>query len=418
MNIQAIINPRIRNLKPSATLAINETSRRLAAEGRRIYRLGLGQSPFPVPDFVVTQLRAQAHQKAYLPARGLPELCAAITDHLVRTEGVERSPDHVLVGPGTKELLFLLQLTCEAELLLPTPSWVSYAPQAAILGRDVSWLTSDATHWGLSPQALDAHCQAHPGRTRLLILNYPNNPSGHSYTPAQLIELATICRRHKVLVLSDEIYSGVHYEGGHQSLARHYPEGTIVSNGLSKWCGAGGWRLGWLVFPAQLAALHQAMTALVTETFTSVNSPAQHAAIAALADTPAMADYLQACRCILQALAIFGADCLRRAGANVADAHGGFYLFPRFSALKDIETSAQLCQSLLDDTGVAVLPGSDFGLPAQDLAVRLAFVDFDGERALTAAYDNPVDERFLRKYCTPTVAALEALAAWVVSRRL
>jgi aspartate aminotransferase len=418
MNIMPSVTPTVSGLRPSATLAINETCRRLAEQGREIFRLGLGQSPFPVPAHVVAELQAQAHQKAYLPARGLPELCAAVVAHLNRTEAVERQPERVLIGPGTKELMFLLQFAYQAELILPSPGWVSYQPQATIVGRDYTWLESSDKHWGLSTVALDAHCSREPKRSRLLILNYPNNPSGHCYSEAELRDIAEVCRRHEVVVLSDEIYSGVHFSGEHISIARFYPEGTIVSNGLSKWSGAGGWRLGWFSFPEQLAELHKAMEALITETFTSVSSPVQYAAIAALAENSDMEVYLQGSRLILRELAAFCCGQLRGVGAELVDPSGGFYVFPRFPALQGVESSAGLCSELLRETGVAILPGSDFGRPDGELSARLAFVDFDGATALGAVSGQALNEDFLRQYCAPTVTAVERLAHWIDSRRV
>jgi aspartate aminotransferase len=203
------INPAVRDLGHSATLAINERCQRMLADGCEVIRLGFGQSPFPVPEVVVDELRRQAHQKAYLPVQGLPELRDAVAAYLDRTEGLSYSPKQVLIGPGTKELMFLLQFICEAELVLPSPSWVSYAPQAGITGRPVRWL-SDARDIdaGLDPDALDALCAEQPGRTRLLVLNYPNNPTGSTYTAEQLEAIAKVARKHQVLVLSDEIYAG------------------------------------------------------------------------------------------------------------------------------------------------------------------------------------------------------------------
>ncbi len=140
MNTPASLNSNVRELQPSATLAINEQCQRLQQSGRQVYRLGFGQSPFPVPATVVKALQDNAHQKAYLPTQGLPELRQAVASYLKRTEGIECAAEQIMVGPGSKELMFLLQLTYEAQLLLPAPTWVSYAPQASIIGREVCWL--------------------------------------------------------------------------------------------------------------------------------------------------------------------------------------------------------------------------------------------------------------------------------------
>jgi len=397
----------------------------MLADGRDVIRLGFGQSPFPVPEVVVDELRRQAHRKAYLPVQGLPELRDAVAGFLERTEGLSYPAEQVLIGPGTKELMFLLQFVCEAELLLPSPSWVSYAPQAGITGRPVRWLTDAAdTDTGLDPNALDALCAEEPQRMRLLVLNYPNNPTGGTYTAEQLEAIANVARKHQVLVLSDEIYSGLHFEGQHVSIARFYPEGTIICNGLSKWCGAGGWRLGAFTFPPQLKWLLDAMSALATETFTSVSAPVQYAAVPAFEGGAAMDAYLARVRRILKALMNYAWQELRSAGASAPQPRGGFYLFPNVESLRTrlgIENGANLCSQLLDDTGVAVLPGGDFGRPASELSMRIACVDFDGAAAMqgiaaVAGTDLP-DEAFLREYCQPTVNGIDRLCSWLSQRR-
>ena len=131
------LNLNVRGLPQSATLAINELSNQLRKDGRMIYKLGLGQSPFPVPQPVVDELKANAHQKDYLPVKGLPQLREAVADYHCRTHGICYTADDVLIGPGSKELMFLLQYTYYGDLVIPTPSWVSYAPQALIIGRQV-----------------------------------------------------------------------------------------------------------------------------------------------------------------------------------------------------------------------------------------------------------------------------------------
>lgn len=417
----AHLNPDIAGLAPSATLAINEHCARLQEQGRDVFRLGLGQSPFPVPEFVTRSLRDNAHEKDYLPVRGLPALRAAIVDFYRRTEGLDYSRENVLVGPGTKELLFILQLVYQGDLVVPRPSWVSYAPQAHIAGCRIDWLpTEPRTGLRVTPEALETLCQQAPDRPRLLILNYPANPTGVAYDGRQLRAIAAVARKYRVLVLADEIYSGTHFRGGHVSMARFYPQGTIVSNGLSKWCGAGGWRLGAFAFPETLAWLGESMAAVASETYTSVSAPVQYAAVAAFRGSAELDAYLDGSRRILAALAARFHAALERAGARVAPAEGGFYLFPDFEPLRDrlqargIRTGADLCNRLLEETGIAVLPGSAFGRPADELSLRLAYVDFDGGRALQAlASGQDVDERFLREYCPSVVRAADGMAQWL-----
>ncbi len=205
---EVYLNLNVRGMGTSATLAINERSRQLVAEGRHVYRLGLGQSPFPVPAHVAESLARNAHQKDYLAVKGLPALREGVVDWVRRTEGLDYAPENVLVGPGTKELMFLVQLVYYGDLVIPSPSWVSYAPQARIIGRHIHWLrTRPETGLGVEPDALEELCAEDPDRPRLLILNSPGNPTGLCYTEEQLRALAEVLRKYRVLALSDEIYS-------------------------------------------------------------------------------------------------------------------------------------------------------------------------------------------------------------------
>ncbi len=415
------LNPNLLGLTPSATLAINERSNALIAQGRTIYKLGLGQSPFPVPPVVVDALRAAAGEKDYLHVRGLRPLRETVTEFLHRRHGIERQRRQVLVGPGSKELIFLTQLAYAGELLVPSPSWVSYAPQARIIGRRVRWLPTDLAHdWKLLPETLDAHCRTMPGVPRLLILNYPGNPTGVSYREEELAELAAVVRRHQVLVVSDEIYADLDHSGRTASISHHYPEGTIVSTGLSKWCGAGGWRLGLFSFPEELEWLCAAMAVIGTETFTSVSTPIQYAAVRAFQGGPEIDDYVAACQQILGGLGRHCRQALVDAGCRLPRLDGAFYLFPDLGpfqeklAARGVTGSAALGERLLQDTGVATLPGEVFGRPAAELTLRLSYVNFDGAAALAAVMAGAtVDEGFVRRYCPDTLAAVDRLADWV-----
>ena len=418
------LNLHVRGLGHSATLAITERSNRLQSEGRHIYRLGLGQSPFPVPEPVVDELRANAHEKNYLDVVGLSELRGAVADYHMRRYGIGCTADEVLIGPGSKELMFLVQLVYYGELVIPTPSWVSYAPQAHIIGRNVRWVPTTAEHgWPLRPEELDAVCREDESRPRLVILNYPSNPTGQTYDTDALQKLAEVARRYRVILLSDEIYGELDHRGRHVSIASFYPEGTIISGGLSKWCGAGGWRLGTFTFPRPLGWLKEAMAAVASETYTSTSAPIQFAAVRAFQGGDEIDAYLVNVRRILRALGAVFAERLRSAGVFVPGPQGAFYLFPDFSALgsrlaqRGVRTSTDLCEQLLGDTGVALLPGMAFGRSPEELTARLAYVDFDGAAALAAAEaiptDQEVDSAFLERYCGNTIRAADVMANWL-----
>ena len=381
------LNPTVRGLGRSATLAINERSDALIREGRAVYKLGLGQSPFPVPTEVVNALKLNAHQRDYLPVMGLPALREAVAKFHRKKDQVSVQPDYVLVGPGSKELMFLLQLSFYGELLLPSPAWVSYVPQAKILGRNVRIIpTSFEEKWRITPDRLAQVCREDPDRPRILVLNYPGNPEGGTYSVEELQELAAIARRFGIVLLSDEIYGQLHHAGEHVSVARYYPEGTIISSGLSKWCGAGGWRLGTFTFPPDLSWLMEAMAAVASETYTSVSAPIQFAAVRAFQDGITIERYLWHARRILAALGTRCTAVLSEAGVRVHAPTGAFYLFPDFSpfstqlAKRGITDSSAFCERLLQDTGVALLPGAAFQRSPEELTARLAYVGFDGAK--------------------------------------
>jgi aspartate aminotransferase len=412
------INPRIKTLSPSATLVINEQCQQMASNNEKVFRLGFGQSPFPVPDRVVESLKNNAHQKAYLPVQGLLELREAISGYILRTENLSYSPSQIIVGPGTKELMYLLQSVNEAELLLPSPSWVSYAPQAEIIGRKVTWLLEEGDsdpHFVAT--ALESLCVKKPNQARLLVLNYPENPSGRTYTSDQLERIAQVARRFGVIILSDEIYSGLNFDDNHRSIAQFYKEGTIISNGLSKWCGAGGWRLGAFIFPQELDDIKSAMSVLASETFSAVSSPIQHASISAFEESHEVTDYLRRARMILKELGGHCYDRLNESGASLLRPQGGFYLFPKMDAMRQrlgVNDSVALCKKLLTDTGVATLPGSVFGRHPNELSMRIAFVDFDGSKAMNAARGlQSLDKDFMQTYCQPTVEGIDRLCHWI-----
>ncbi len=418
------LNLTVRGMPLSATLAINSRCDALRAAGRDVHKLGLGQSPFPVPRAVVEALQANAHQKAYLPVKGLPALRGAVADYHQRTQGLTSTADDVLIGPGSKELMFLLQLVYYGDLVVPTPAWVSYAPQARIVGRKIEWLpTRPESGWKLAPEALEELCARDPERPRIVVLNYPSNPTGLTYSEERLRAIARVARRYRVVLLADEIYGELHHKGRHVSAARFYPEGTITSGGLSKWCGAGGWRLGTFAFPPSMRWLLDAMAAVASETYTSTSAPIQYAAIRAFRGGLRIERYLWNARRILAAL---GAACvarLRAAGVAVHDPQGAFYLFPDFGShaeplrRRGIATSADLCTRLLEEAGVGMLPGSDFGQPPEELTARIAYVDFDGARAMAAAetvpLDQPLGEDFVAAHCARVAHGIDLLVEWL-----
>ena len=404
-----IIKDQITRLKPSATLAINEESNRLKKNGKKIYKFGFGQSPFPVPESVVSSLKNNANRNNYLPMQGLEELRIAITDNLNKNNGNNFNKENILIGPGTKELMFLAQIIFNGDILLPAPSWVSYQPQAFIAKNKVHWIqTTSSSNWFPTGKQIEDKIKNIKSNNLLLFLNSPNNPSGTVCNNLQ--EIAEIAKKYKIIILSDEIYSQLNFNGQYKSISNFYPERTIVSSGLSKWCGAGGWRLGFFAIPNQLENFKKSLKVLCSESFTSVSAPIQYAAIEAYKGNHSK--YLNAIRKILSFTANYVYENLKSNVVNIAKPEGGFYLFPEFINAKFL-SSSEMCNDILNKTGVALLPGSDFGLDSNKMLARLSFTDFNGVDFLKNYLGSKkLDNADLKKYAPNIVDGVATLKEW------
>ena len=393
------INPRVLDLKASATLAINQRVKQLRASGEEVFHFGFGQSPFPVSKPIQDALIEHADKNAYLPTKGLPELCEAIAAFYVEQCGCPVSPDQVVVGPGSKELIFQLLYLLEGPLLMPTPSWVSYGPQAMLRGKEIITIeTQQELGYRLQADELDRACRESEGGAsggrgsggqKILIFNNPNNPSGGSHSEQEIQDLAAVCRSHQIIVISDEIYGMVKFSNEkHTSIAHHYPEGTIITGGMSKAFSAGGYRLGLIIVPRELETIMPALESMISETFSAVTAPVQYAALVAYRYGDEVREAVERCTEIHRFTGEYLHQRFIDMGLNCPRPEGGFYLFPDFDHFREplrahgVGTSRQLTETLLTEARVAILPGSDFYLPDTHLGVRVASVDYDGERVL------------------------------------
>ncbi|HJO77664.1 MAG TPA: aminotransferase class I/II-fold pyridoxal phosphate-dependent enzyme [Pelagibacteraceae bacterium] len=403
-----IIKDQISQLKPSATLAINEESKRLQKNGKKIYKFGFGQSPFSVPESIISTLKSNANKNTYLPMQGLEELRSAIANYLNKNNNNFKSDD-IIIGPGTKELMFLTQIAFEGEVLLPAPSWVSYQPQALIAKNKVHWIqTTSSSNWFPTAEQLENKIKSIKNKNLLLFINSPNNPSG--VICKNLQEIAEVAKKYKLIILSDEIYSRLTFNNQYRSISNFYPEGTIVSTGLSKWCGAGGWRLGFFAFPSQLKELKNSLKILCSESFTSVSAPIQYAAVEAY--TGDHSTYLTNINKILSFVGNYVYENLKSNVINIIKPEGGFYLFPEFTNAKFL-SSSEMCTDILNKTDVALLPGSDFGLDSNKMLARLSYTDFDGVNFLNNTLGSKkLDNADLKKYAPNIVEGVSILKKW------
>jgi len=404
-----MIKDKMKKLDLSATLKINEISKKLEKEGKKIIKFGFGQSPFPVPYKVVEELKKHAHQKSYLPILGLDDLRVAISKYESKKRNKNISQEQIIVGPGSKELMFLLHISFDGEVILPAPSWVSYRPQSIIAENKLHWIQTNAeNNWYPTAKSLEELVLKNKEKNYLLILNSPNNPSGQ--VCKNIKELSKIVKKYKIIVLSDEIYSELTFDESYESIANFCPENVIVSNGLSKWCGAGGWRLGYFVIPNELNKIKNSMKVLASETFSAVSAPIQFAAISAFKDDHK--EYILKSKNILKGIGDYVYDNLKSNNVIVNKPMGGFYLMPEFLN-KTFKTSAEMCTDLLNKKGVAILPGSDFGFSVEKMISRLSYTDFDGKNFMTNInLDTKVDEDLIEKFAPKVVEGTKRLKDW------
>ena len=267
----SIIREDLTNYSGASNLKFNERIKALQAQGEQIYHFGFGQSPFPVPPPFVKHLQETAGINAYLNVSGLPELRREIVEFHREWDSVCLDLEGLVVGPGSKELIYLCLAVFRGDVLLPAPAWTTYRPQARLAGHEPHLVPQQSNnHWKLSAQDLEARVEEITERKGacLMILTNPGNPSGCVYTRPELERLTEVCRRHQIIVLSDEIYARLTYTGGeHVCMSEVYPEGTILTSGFSKWSSAGGWRLGYAHFPPALSGLREAVTSGASHTY-------------------------------------------------------------------------------------------------------------------------------------------------------
>ena len=241
-----------------------------------------------------------------------------------------------------------------------------------------------------------------------MFLNSPNNPSGQICS--NLKEISNVAKKYDILILSDEIYSELSFNNNYKSISEFYPEKTIISNGLSKWCGAGGWRLGYFLIPDVLKELTKSLKILASETFSSVSAPIQYSAIAAYENNHE--EYINNSRLILKEVGEYVYYNLKSNKININKPQGGFYLMPEFLVTK-FSTSEEMCSDILKETGVALLPGSDFGFSKERMIARLSFTDFDGNEFMNSIKQNKkIDLNLISKLAPKIIEGTKKLKSW------
>ena len=373
------LNPNVAAVRPSETLAIMARAKALLREGRDVVALSAGEPDFDTPAPIVEA----AHQALregfthYTPNAGIPELREAVAEKLRRENGLDVDAAQVLCSNGAKQSVAQVVLAlCRPgdEVLIPAPYWVSYPEMARLAGAvPVALETGPETEYKVTPEQLD---DALTERTRLLIFNSPSNPTGAVYTPEEVEALAAVLRRHEhVFIVSDEIYEHVLFDARHVSPGAldGMGERTVTVNGFSKAYAMTGWRLGYCAGPAWIVDAAAKVQSQLTSAPSSIS---QKAGVAALAMSPEpVARMVEAFR---RRRDVMLERVRQWPGVVCPKPEGAFYLFPDVSAYFGratpggtvIEGSEALCAYLLEEHGVALVPGSAFGA---DYGVRLSY---------------------------------------------
>ena len=359
--MQYKISKRAASLTPSLTLAIDSKAKQMKAEGQDVVGFGAGEPDFDTPQHIkdaAAKALAAGFTK-YTPASGIPELRQAIADKHQRENGLTFKPSQIIVSCGGKHSCYnVIIATCQEgdEVIIPAPYWLSYPEMVKLAGaKPVIIETSDKTEFKVTPAQLRAAITPH---TRLFILNSPSNPTGSVYAPEEIRALGDVCVEKGVLIMSDEIYEHLLYDGTkHQSVATFSPahqEHTIIVHGFAKAWSMTGWRLGWCAAPEPIA---KAIDAIQSHSTSNPTSFAQKGAVAALTGPQ---DHLPKWLAEFSRRREFAWKKLNSIpGISCVNAKGAFYLFPNIG--KTGLKSTEFCARLLEAEKVAAVPGIAFG---------------------------------------------------------
>ncbi len=369
----------VQALEPSATMAMAAKAKELKAAGRTVYDFSVGEPDFTTPEHICQAAVAamKAGHTHYTPAPGIPELRSAIARQFKARHGIEYAPGQVVVSNGAKHSLHnVFTALCNPgdEVIIPAPYWVSYAELVKLTGAvPVIVETAEANHFKLTPQQLRA---AITGKTTMLLVCSPSNPTGSMYSPEELGELADVALDRQLTVVSDEIYERLVY-GDHRfaSFATVRPgmqERTIIVNGASKAYAMTGWRIGWTLSPANVA---KAMADLQSQETSNPSSVSQYAALAAVEGPQEcvdemLAEFAKRRAFVRERIAqIPGLSCPDMAGAFYAFVNIKEYLGREYAGVR-VDNSTQWCLALLEQQNVATVMGSAFGAEGY---VRISF---------------------------------------------
>lgn len=367
------ISDRLARIKPSATLAVNAKAQELRAQGREIISLAVGQPDFGTPQHVCDAAKEALDDgfTRYTPVPGIPELRDAVANYYTKFYGAQATGDNAIISNGGKQVLYNLLMALVNpgdEVLIPAPYWVSY-PAMVQLAEGVSVFvpTTADEEYLATIQGLEA---ARTDKTAVLILNSPSNPTGCCYTQAQLDAIADWAREHNIFIISDEVYDRLVYAPAEPaSLAKTWeahPHTIAIVGALSKSFCMTGWRVGYALAHEDLV---KAMSKIQGQSTSNINSITQKAALAGLSGSWDIVDEMKESFVRRRDIAY---EIITGWGAKCPKPDGAFYLFPVLDQFytEDAPDSASMCTKILEEAGVALVPGSAFG---DDKCIRFSY---------------------------------------------
>jgi len=376
------LSRRLKSLSASATIAMNQKSRDLKAQGIDVINLSVGEPDFYTPEHIKDALKKAIDDNFsfYPPVSGFPDLRKAITEKLKRENNLDYTPDQVVVCSGAKHCIANVLLSIidpGDEVIIPAPYWVSYAEQVKVAdGVNVILDTTFEDNFKITPAQLEA---AITPKTKALILCSPSNPTGSIYNKEELKAMADVLAKHeKIIIISDEIYEHINFIGKHESIAQfgNIRDRVVVVNGVSKAYAMTGYRIGYLAAPLWIAKACDKLQGQFTSGATAV---AQIASVTALRGSQDCVEEMNKAFRRRRDLVLGHLAKIKSVRCNVPD--GAFYVFPDMSCFYGlsagnvkIENSMDLCLYLLDSAHIAAVPGSAFGEPN---CIRISFANSD-----------------------------------------
>lgn len=414
---------------------IEEQKERCAEIGcnGRMFKFGLGQSPFPVPAPLQKALSLHSGKGTYADPIGNTELREAVASFYKKNFRLDIEPYRVITGHGAKGLIFSLFTLLTGSVIIPSPGWLGYLPQLRILNVPYYRLyTHGAGNFKVRPNTLEAMLKGLVKTQHLLILNNPGNPSGALYSREELTAIADVCRKYHTFILSDEVYGLLTYDPeSFVSMGEIYPEGTFVIHSLSAGMGAGGFRLGSCIMPeGSSPAIIRDVAKIAATIYTSSAVPIQEAGIAAYRSENEMDQYLDAVRNILRIMTTRLARlCSDTDGIRVTIPKAGFYFMidmnPMANLLQNagIMYSNDLAPALISHPyHIATVTGEAMMAPYGDFFIRIAATDFDGEEALLEYLErspasDAEEEIFFTKYGSDMIEGIRMFKKWITDIR-